>query len=71
MIYCKECVNVSHCRDIKKNQKDSIVCHKYKDANYKVFSRDSDCDSICIGLFFGDLSGLNRKARDTELVANG
>ncbi|MFA5840041.1 MAG: hypothetical protein WC890_05225 [Candidatus Margulisiibacteriota bacterium] len=75
MVYCKACVNTTHCSDLRKSETDSIVCHKYKDRNYNVSSRNKDCDSLDVGAFgnpgdnFPD-SDRNKMFRDVEDVKN-
>lgn len=75
MVYCIECVLTNHCSDMRKNDMDSITCHKFKDRNYNNSSRDEDCDSVTEGGFGDSIdnapeSTRNKKFRDVESPAN-
>ena len=71
MVFCKECVKVDYCSDLRKAATDSLDCHKYKDHDYNNSSRDDDCESVSEGAF-GDPKGVftetdrNTKFRDVE-----
>ena len=74
MIYCKECVKTTFCNDSRKSHSISVACHKYKDKNYKNYSRDRDCDSVTLGAFGApgktiEGNDRNRESRDVERIA--
>ena len=74
MVYCKECVRKCYCFDMRKDTC-GLDCHKYKDRDYNISSRDGDCDSIGQGAFDRPMSSfyeLNRQVKfgDIEFIVN-